>query len=171
MVSGPSRLDAVFHAVGQVEIPVHRRQQRVHLTGGQGGERAAAHVERLDPQARLLHHAARGLHLRRQRLQIRLHQLKGLFHRRGHEAAIGAAGWGRRGCRYTGDVLRGAGRSWPSGPPGRSPAPGGARRGRRSTYPAAPGPTWAGSCRPPAWSAPAWPGGCPSARPSWASRR
>ena len=101
----PSRLDAVFHAVGQVEIPVHRRQQRIHLTGGQGGGRAAAHVERLDPQARLLHHAACGLHLRRQRRQIRLHQLEGLFHRRRYEAAIGAAGGAEGDADVQRDVL------------------------------------------------------------------
>lgn len=53
---GPSGLDAVFRAAGQVEAAVQVGQQPVHLPGGQGGGGAAAHIEGLDAQARLPDH-------------------------------------------------------------------------------------------------------------------
>ena len=99
-------LDAVFHAVRQVEAAVQVGQQRIHLPGGQGGGRAAAHVEGLDAQPRLLHHPSGGGDLLRQRRQIRLHQGEGLLHRRGYEAAIGAAGGAEGDAHVEGYLLR-----------------------------------------------------------------
>ena len=103
---GPSGLDAVFHAAGQVKTAVQVGQQPVHLLGRQGGGGAAAHIEGLDAQARLPDHLRGVGDLPAQHIQIRLHQPQGFFHRLGHEAAIGAAGGAEGNADVQGDVLR-----------------------------------------------------------------
>ena len=80
-------------------------QQVIHLLCRQSGGRAAAHVEGLDGQPRLRHHAGGVGDLLLQRRQIRLHQAEGLLHRRGHEAAIGAAGGAERDAHIEGYLV------------------------------------------------------------------
>ena len=102
---GAARLDAVLRAVGEVKAAVQMGQQVIHLPGRQGGGRAAAHIEGLDAQARLRHHAGSVGDLLFQRCQIGLHQAEGLLHRCGHEAAVGAAGGAERDAHVQGDLI------------------------------------------------------------------
>ena len=89
---GPSGLDTVFRAAGKVKVMIQVGQEPVHLVGGEGGRRAAAHVKALHPQPQVPHRPCRPGNFSQQRLQIRLHEPEALLHRLGHEAAIGAAG-------------------------------------------------------------------------------
>ena len=77
----------------------------IHLPGGQCGGRAAAHVEGLDAQSRVLYHPGRQRDLPLQRFQIRLHQLEGALHRLGHKAAIGASCGAEGDADIQGDVV------------------------------------------------------------------
>ena len=93
---GAACLDAVLRAARQIKALVQMGQQVIHLLRRQSGGRTAAHIEGLDAQTRLRHHAGGVGDLLLQRRQIRLHQAEGLLHRGGDKAAVGAAGGAER---------------------------------------------------------------------------
>ena len=103
---GSAGFDAVFGAARQVKTPVQMGQKTIHLVGGEGGGRAAAHIKALDVQTQLFHHLRRLGDLPQQHRQIRLHKPKALFHRLRHKAAVGTAGGAEGDADVEGDVLR-----------------------------------------------------------------
>ena len=102
---GPAGLDAVFRAAAQVKLFVQMGQQTVHLLRRKGGGRTAAHVKGFDAQSGLSHHLRRRRNLLTQRVQIRLHQAKGLFHRCRYKAAVGAARGAEGDADVEGDIV------------------------------------------------------------------
>ena len=80
-------------------------QEPIHLPGGEGGGRTAAHVKALHVQPQILCHLCRLGDLPQQHLQIWLHKGKALFHCLGHKAAIGASGGAEGDADVEGNVL------------------------------------------------------------------